>query len=92
MSNIMAAIGIVQLERFPTFAKKRQCLAKLYDKKLKKFKKLRLVKRNYNNVVPHIYVIRINDLKDREKLRISLLDQGIEIKYPLLSKPFTQKI
>ena len=31
MSNIMAAIGIEQLKRFPDFAKKRQELAKYYD-------------------------------------------------------------
>lgn len=37
MSNIMAAIGIEQLKRFPEMAQKRQSLAKLYDTLLREF-------------------------------------------------------
>lgn len=32
MSNIMAAIGLVQFKKFPKFKEKRQALAKLYQK------------------------------------------------------------
>ena len=78
MSNIMAAIGLVQLERFPEFAKKRQALARQYDEHLKGDPNISLIQHDYTNVVPHIYVIRITGLQNREKLRASLLAQGIQ--------------
>jgi dTDP-4-amino-4,6-dideoxygalactose transaminase len=77
-SNIMAAIGIEQLKRFPEMAKKRQSLAKLYDKKLKNHSNIQIFVKNYAEVVPHIYPVRIQGLIDREGLRKRLLDKGIQ--------------
>ena len=37
MSDLNAAIGIAQLNRFSKLSKKRQELARYYDKKFKKF-------------------------------------------------------
>ena len=59
MSNIMAAIGIAQLERFETLANKRRKLAKFYDKKLNGVRNIKLFDQDYKNIVPHIYPIRI---------------------------------
>lgn len=78
MSNIMAAIGIEQLKRFPEFSTKRRELAKLYDSLLKNAKRIKTLNRDYDSVVPHIYPIRIGDLPDREALRKRLLDYGIQ--------------
>ena len=81
MSNIMAAIGIEQLNRFPNFARKRQTLAKKYDQLFAKEKRITIIQHDYNNVVPHIYVVRINKLKNRELLQKKLLKKGIEVGY-----------
>jgi len=78
MSNIMASIGIQQLKRFESFVKQRQVLAKKYDKLLSCHENIKLLKHNYENVVPHIYVVRINDHIDRNKVVKSLNDRGIQ--------------
>lgn len=78
MSNIMAAIGIEQLKKFPQMASRRQALAKLYDSLLSKNKKIQLIKHNYDEVVPHIYVVRIPFGNSREIVRDKLLDLGIQ--------------
>ena len=81
MSNIMAAIGIEQLKRFPEMALKRQTLAKYYDSLFKGHFKIQQIARDYKTVVPHIYVVRIRNLKDRRALQKDLLEQGIQTGY-----------
>ncbi len=81
MSNINAAIGIVQLSRFDKLAKKRQALARKYDSVLKNNKYIKIIKQNYNEVVPHIYPIRIQNLTNRDKIIQLLKNQGIEVGY-----------
>lgn len=78
MSNIMAAIGLEQLSRFPEIAKKRQRLARRYDSLLAGHDLIVPIKSNYDNVVPHIYVVRITGLTDRDKLRGEMLDAGVQ--------------
>jgi dTDP-4-amino-4,6-dideoxygalactose transaminase len=81
MSNIMAAIGIEQLKRFPEFAKKRKLLAEIYNKTLHNHPRLRPIEHNYIDVVPHIYVVRIDGLKDRYELQNRMFDAGVQIGY-----------
>lgn len=81
MSNIMAAIGITQLKRFSGFAKKRKQLAKLYDELLYKNKFIDTFYRNYDDVVPHIYVIKVSSKINRDSLRDFLLENKIETGY-----------
>jgi dTDP-4-amino-4,6-dideoxygalactose transaminase len=81
MSNIMAAIGIVQLKRFKILSLKRKKLAKFYDKKLLDQKNILTFKQDYKNVVPHIYPIRIKKLKNRLKLIDNLKKKKIEVGY-----------
>lgn len=78
MSNIMAAIGLEQLKRFPESAKRRQHLASLYDKLLFGKPRIRLLPRDYNVVVPHLYMVCIRELSDRKALQAKLLDRGIQ--------------
>jgi len=79
MSNLMAAIGIVQLDRFEELSKKRKVLAKKYDKLLKNSNsKILKLDRNYDNIVPHIYVIRIKNMNYRDELRKRLLEKNIQ--------------
>jgi len=78
MSNIMAAIGIEQLKRLPQMTVVRQRLACLYDELLCDHPRIRLLPRDYNLVVPHIYVVRILHIADRNNLQARLLMQGIQ--------------
>ena len=78
MSDINAAIGIGQLLRFKSFSLKRKMLCKYYDKKFKNHPLIKTFKRDFKNEVPHIYVIRIPNLKKRENLRKQLLKFKIQ--------------
>ena len=79
MSNIMAAIGIQQLKKFNKFAIRRKQIATAYDKLLSSNQNILFLNRDYKNVVPHIYVVRIKDLNDRDGLRAAMYKEGVEI-------------
>lgn len=78
MSNIMAAIGIKQLEKFEEKAERRKYLAKKYDNLFIGNPNIHTFKRDYNSIVPHIYVIRIKGLKNRPSLQTKLLEKNIQ--------------
>lgn len=78
MSDIMAAIGIAQLARFPALSSKRKILAKKYDQLLVDNKFITIFKRNYNNIVPHIYVVLLPENANREYIQNILLKQNIQ--------------
>ena len=78
MSNIMAAIGMEQLKKFPQMASNRQGLAKKYDALLIGNEYVKVIPHNYDEVVPHIYVIRIESMDFRDSLRDELLKLGIQ--------------
>jgi len=78
MSNIMAAIGSTQLSNFEFSSKKRQELAKHYVKRLKSYHQIKLMPLNYNDVVPHIFVVELQDKIDRDQIRKKLSDKNIQ--------------
>ncbi|MEA1984388.1 MAG: DegT/DnrJ/EryC1/StrS family aminotransferase [Euryarchaeota archaeon] len=77
MSNIMAAIGIEQLKRFPEFAKCRRLLAKRYHKKLEHLDSIELLNQDLDSIIPHIFVIKLKDA-DRDEIRKTMLERGIQ--------------
>ena len=79
MSNVMAAIGLVQLKKFPHFARKRQSLAKYYDQIFINHNNIITLPRNYDKVVPHIYVVIIDSMKKRDDIQSSMLEKGIQV-------------
>ena len=81
MSNIMAAIGVIQLKRFKVLSNRRKVLAKFYFSKLKELKKIQIFVKDFKNIVPHIYPIRVKNLKSRIKLINLLKKKKIEIGY-----------
>jgi len=81
MSNIMAAIGIEQLKRFPELAKKRQYLAKRYDRLFSDHPNIHPIPRDYETVVPHIYVVRIHGMKNRKEIQQKMLEKGVQVGY-----------
>lgn len=78
MNDINAAIGNAQLKRFSTFAKKRQRLAKHYDSHFNNSQYIDIFKRDYEQIVPHIYPVKLKDPKSREDLQSQLLKNDIQ--------------
>jgi len=78
MSDIMAAIGRVQLGRFDSeFKPKRMALARRYREQLAALPQVRLFETDLDTVVPHILPVRILDGR-RDEVRAALQEQGIE--------------
>tara|TARA_Y200000002_G_scaffold382594_1_gene400245 strand:+ start:3048 stop:4151 length:1104 start_codon:yes stop_codon:yes gene_type:complete len=78
MSNINAAIGSVQLKRSQSIFEKRKILARYYCKILKDSNKIDLLQIDYENIVPHIFVIILKSNINRDTLRKKLLYYDIE--------------
>lgn len=76
MSNIMAAIGYTQLQKFPKFKEIRQRLAKIYQKELSNVAGVKIIPCNYDDVVPHIFVVRITNGR-RDEVKQYLNDNGV---------------
>lgn len=90
MSNINAAIGLVQMGRFKKSVARRQMLAKLYDRLFAKSNNVRILKRNYNAIAPFMYIIRVSS-KCRDDLIDYLGENGIHAGlryYPCHLQPF----
>ena len=79
MSNIMAAIGKIQLKRFKFLSNKRKSLARKYDKLLMNHELIKIIQHNYSHVVPHIYPVRILGLKNRARLIKFFKNKNIEV-------------
>jgi len=75
MSNIMAAIGLVQLNRLDDFKTKRQNIAKKYINDLKDITEIEFLDFDYNKIMPHIFVIKA---KKRDELRDYFISKDIE--------------
>lgn len=75
MSNIMAAIGIEQLRKFPERKEYKKKLVDLYYSRLRENPKIVLLEADYNEVVPHLFVIRVNE---RDFVREVLQNYGIQ--------------
>lgn len=78
MSNIMASIGLEQLKRFDEFSRKRRKLACMYDEFFQNSSKLKILKHNYSEVVPHIYVVQLGSGYERQSVRDHLNQKGIQ--------------
>jgi dTDP-4-amino-4,6-dideoxygalactose transaminase len=77
MSNIMAAIGIEQFKKLDTFASRRKKIAIQYQTSLNQITEVELLEHNYNDIVPHIFVILVPK-KERQLLRDYLNTAGIQ--------------
>jgi dTDP-4-amino-4,6-dideoxygalactose transaminase len=75
MSNIMAAIGIVQLDRLETFKQKRRQIVSTYLKELEDISQINFLDLNYEEITPHIFVVKVSD---RDRLREYLISHNIE--------------
>ena len=81
MSNIMAAIGLEQLKRFQEFSEKRRKLAEIYEQYFLDQPKIHTIPRDYKMVVPHIFVIRLDGMRNRKEIQLKMLEKGIQVGY-----------
>jgi len=63
MPNFCAAIGLVQIKKAGEFIRKRREICRRYDAAFSDLKTIRILAVNYDEVAPHIYIVRA--LKDR---------------------------
>ena len=80
MPNFCAAIGVAQLEKLEIFIKRRQEICIQYDKNFKNLKTIKILKIDYQESVPFIYILRIkNNLRHKfiEHLKHNNVDTGI---------------
>lgn len=92
MSNINAAIGLVQLKKLDKFLKRRKSIVKRYDERLKEISNVELICHNYENTAPFNYITKVK--RDREGLMKYLKENGIDsgIHYiPNHLQPFFQR-
>lgn len=75
MSNIMASIGIVQIDRINDFKKKRQQIVKTYLNAFDNIKQIELLDFDFDEILSHIFVIKV---KQRDQLRKYLQSNNIE--------------
>lgn len=81
MSDIMAAIGNVQINRINDFRAKRQEIAKRYIEGLSNIKDVEFLNLNFNEVLPHIFIIITNKRDDlKQHLIIKNIECGVHYK------------
>jgi UDP-4-amino-4,6-dideoxy-N-acetyl-beta-L-altrosamine transaminase len=94
LNDIQASLGIRQLKKLDDFTKKRQELAKIYDKKLEKIQKIVIPFKNTDrNHVYHLYPILLKDY-DRNKFIEELTKRNIGVSVhfiPLHLHPFYKR-
>ena len=78
MSDIMAAIGRVQLRRFEDLAAQRCSLAKNYAAAFKKMIGISFINLDYTNTVPHIFPVFFKSSDIRDSVKVCLQEAGIE--------------
>ncbi|MCX8022722.1 MAG: DegT/DnrJ/EryC1/StrS family aminotransferase [Syntrophorhabdaceae bacterium] len=76
MSNINAAIGLVQLKRLEQFIKRKREIVKRYNEAFSGIKGIALLKWNLNEIAPFSYMMRITNGK-RDELIDYLGEHGI---------------
>jgi len=98
MSEINAAIGIVQLKRLNEFIEKRNIIAKIYDKAFDSMSGIKPLKTPSNILNNYYkYVAILDEDIDREKLKAKLREKGVrcggEVYWPPLHmQPVYQKL
>lgn len=79
LSELHAALGIVQLERIEEIIKRRLEIAEKYNERLKDVKgvKIPYIAPEVNKMSWFVYVIRVDENIDRDKVMQYLIDNGI---------------
>ena len=78
MSDIMAAIGIEQLNRFDTISAQRKEIAIAYTHELRNCDKITYIDHDYEEIVPHIFPTILADGNSRDDISKALNQYGIQ--------------
>ncbi len=78
MSDLMAAIGRIQLERLEELSSKRKQIAIKYDESFFNSEDIIILKHNYQDINPHIYPIILSSKISRDLVREEMKSIGIE--------------
>lgn len=79
MSDVMAAIGIEQLKKLDIFSQKRRALATFYCTLLQDSKaKVKPMYSGFDEMMPHIFPIELDESIKKGELREFLLSRGIQ--------------
>ena len=97
MSEVNAAIGIIQMRRLDEIIAKRNKVAKIYNEKLKDVKGVTIPYLNskVTNMSWFVYVIRLDDHIDRNKMIDYLTENGIACKpyfTPIHLQPYMKEL
>ncbi|MEK7845606.1 MAG: DegT/DnrJ/EryC1/StrS family aminotransferase, partial [Nitrospinota bacterium] len=76
MSNINAAIGLVQLKKLNMFIEKKRNIVNLYNEYFKDLESIKLLKWNLNETAPFSYIIRVLNGK-RDEVMDFLKERGV---------------
>lgn len=76
MSNVNAAIGLMQLKKAAAFIKSRQEIVRRYDSAFRGLAGVELLRREYDETAPFNYVIKIKDGR-RDGLIQFLAEEGV---------------
>ncbi|MGO9138860.1 MAG: DegT/DnrJ/EryC1/StrS family aminotransferase [Syntrophales bacterium] len=68
MSNINAAIGLVQLNKFETFVKKKQWIVRCYNECFRQLSGIRILDWELPEAAPFTYILRVLDGKRQEAM------------------------
>jgi dTDP-4-amino-4,6-dideoxygalactose transaminase len=80
MSNINAAIGLSQFNKFSMIKERRQMLAKRYDENLKNISFVELLPYNYDEIIPYLFVVKLKKENNQEVIK-QLSSYGIQAAY-----------
>lgn len=103
MSNINAAIGLVQLEKLDKFLSRKKEIVKRYDNAFTGIDGIEILKRDYENTAFFSYIVKINTKRDElmEFLKGKGIDSGVHyipnhlqpfFKDYSISLPITEKV
>lgn len=76
MSNINAAIGLVQLKKLNMFIEKKRNIVNLYNEYFKDLESIKLLEWNLNETAPFSYIIRVLNGK-RDEVMDFLKERGV---------------
>ncbi|MDD5435920.1 MAG: DegT/DnrJ/EryC1/StrS family aminotransferase [Candidatus Omnitrophica bacterium] len=77
MSNINAAIGLVQIKKFDDFMRKKRAIVERYDEEFSGIGGIELLRRDYEDTAPFNYIIKVKSAK-RDGLMKFLKARGID--------------
>jgi perosamine synthetase len=93
--DLNCALGISQLSKLDNWVERRQEIAKIYDDNFKEKKNLFIPLENKNDNVYHLYIIKLNENLDRNKIfkELKNLNIGANVHYmPIYLHPYYQKL